>query len=205
MCRLRSRQAGRQIKQPSRPSQKNRCSLPVLPRPIWLCALQPPVFKATAGGDTLSPAPWLLYKTSPVYLPSAGITLNTHLSHAARLGKSLLCLSGSITVYVYVCVCVVGTEGECVIKRTIVFVCLCVSVTGGFISTYEATFIRKSVLFGTESILFLLVTARSVIVLAATSIRTGEADSVCCGDRAGGGGGAGCITGRHRRKIIFLL
>lgn len=84
---------------------------PCFPCPIWLCALQP-VFKASAGGDTLSSAPWLLYKTSPVYLPSAGITLNTHLSHTARLGKSPLCLSGSITVCLYVCVCVCGWDWE---------------------------------------------------------------------------------------------
>ena len=125
---------------------------PCFPCPIWLCALQP-VFKASAGGDTLSSAPWLLYKTSLVYLPSAGITLNTHLSHTARLGKSPLCLSGSITVCLHVCVCVCvcvdGTERECVIKGAIVLVNFCHE---GFISTCKATFICESVLFGIEGI-----------------------------------------------------
>lgn len=80
--------------------------------------------------------------------------------------------------------------------------CVCLSVYichGGFISTCEATFIRQSVLFGVESILFLLVTACSVIALAATSKRTGKVASVCCGDRS-----PGYIRGRHQHEIIFL-
>lgn len=130
MYRLRCRHADRQIKQPCRPNQKtDACSLFSL---SYLALCSPTsVFKATAGGATLSSAPWLLYKTSPVYLPSAGITLNTHLSHAARLGKSLLCLSGSITVCLHVCVCVNGTEGRrCHQENNCV--CLCVFLSWGF-------------------------------------------------------------------------
>lgn len=131
MYRLRSRQADRQIKQPSRPSRKtDACSL-FSSSYLALCS-PTPVFKATAGGDTLSPAPWLLYKTSPVYLPSAGITLNTHLSHAARLGKSLLGLSGSITVCLHVCVYLCVCMDGCVSSGEQLCLSVCVYLSWGF-------------------------------------------------------------------------
>lgn len=78
------------------------CTL-FLPSYLSVCS-SAPLFKATAGSIFLSSAPRPHHKTSPVYLPSAGITLCTHLSNAAHLSKSLLCLSGSITVYLDVCV-----------------------------------------------------------------------------------------------------
>lgn len=119
MYRLRSRQAGRkadtQMKPPERPGQKtDACSLFCLP---YLAVCSPAsAFKAPAGGDTLSPAPWLPHPP-PVYLPSAETTLSTPLSYAARLDsilRPIRCVSG----------------WECVIKETIVLVCLFLSVMG---------------------------------------------------------------------------
>lgn len=145
------KQACRQIKRPNcnRPSQKtDACSLFSL---SYLALCSPtPVFKASAGGDTLSSAPWLLYKTSPVYLPSAGITLNTHLSHAARLGKSPLCLCGSITVFMLVCVW--DLRGSVSSK---VQLCSWISVMSVSFLPALATFICENVLFGIEDILFI--------------------------------------------------
>lgn len=148
---MRSRQADRQIKQLHRPSQKtDACSLFSVSY-LAPCSLTT-VFKVSAGGDTHSSAPWLLYKTSPVYLLSAAITLNAHLSHAAPLGKSLVFLCAAR-------VCVNGTEGERAIKRIIVFMYSCQEVSFLLVRLLLST----SVLFGTESILFLLLTGWSVI------------------------------------------
>lgn len=115
MYRLRSRQADRWMKPPERPGQKtDACSLFSLP---YLAVCSPDsAFKAPAGGDTLSPAPWLPH-TPPVYLPSAEITLSTPPSYAARLDsilRPIRCVSG----------------WECVIKGTFVLVCLFISVMG---------------------------------------------------------------------------
>jgi len=141
MCPLRSSLADRQIKQPSQPSQKtDACSVFSLSY-LVLCS-PAPVFQATAGGDTCISASWLLSKTSPVYLPFAGITLGTHLSHVAHVGKSLMCLSGSASVCLFVCVN--GTEGECVAWCLSVCVCFFFS---GFKSTCEATFIHKCLIW----------------------------------------------------------
>lgn len=60
--RLRSRQADRQIKQSNQ--LRERCLLPVL-SVLLGSALSNPVFKASAGGGTLSSALWFLYKIGP--------------------------------------------------------------------------------------------------------------------------------------------
>lgn len=119
---------------------------PCSPCPIWICALQPQSSKSQREVTLTVLLPGFCIKPPPVYLPSAGITLNAHLSHAARLGKSLLCLPVQpVYVSTFVCVCVWekenGTEGERAIKRIIVFVC--VFLWGGFIFTCEGTFMHE--------------------------------------------------------------
>lgn len=144
MYRLKSSQTDRRIKQPNQPSQKQMLA-PCFSCPIWLCALQPHVFKAAAGGDTHSSVPRLLYKTSPVYLTSAGITLTAHLSHAACwLNPSCVFLAQAL--HLHVCVCVNETGRVCYMENN----CFCQCVYfchRGFISTCEVTFMHECLIW----------------------------------------------------------
>lgn len=55
-------------------------------------------FKAPAGGDALSSAPWLLH-TPPVFLSSAGITLQTYFPYAPCFCSFLLCAFTGLCVW----------------------------------------------------------------------------------------------------------
>lgn len=144
---------------------------PCSPCPICLRALQPQRSKPQREVTLPALLPGFCIKP-----PQSIYLLQGLLSHAARLGKSLLCLPGSITVcrLVCVCVCVRGIEWECDIKRTIVHVSVRFRL-GGFHFYLWGHFPSASVLFGMDCILFLLVATRSVVVLAYTSTSTGKA------------------------------
>lgn len=87
-------------------------------------------FKAPAGGDALSSAPWLLH-TLPVFLSSAGITLQTYFPYAP-------CFCSFCCALLQVCVCEVD-EGLCAIKTLLVC-----HGGWGFLSTDTAALVCSS-------------------------------------------------------------
>ncbi len=118
------KQAGRQIKQPNRPSQKNRCLLPAFPCPIWLCALQSQSSKPQQE-VTLSALLPGFYNLPSLFTFCRDYT--QHSSFTCSLFGKIPPVSLWLNHFVLACLCVRGCG--CVIKGTFVFVCIC---HGGF-------------------------------------------------------------------------
>lgn len=153
--------------------------------PASLCALQPQASKPQRGVtlsaplcrfSSIQPPPdaHTLTRTHwSVYL-FGGITVNPHLSNAACRGW-LVCPR-------HFCACRIVcararanmTKIVCVIRRTTVFVCLCVSVTGILFLTVLLLLSAWFWYFGTDGTSFLSATACSVDVFG-SRIKTGGA------------------------------
>lgn len=130
MYRLRSRQAGRRIQQPKRPSQKKLMLSPYSPCPIWLCALQPQSSKPQREVtlSALLPGFYIKPPQSIYLLQGLHSTLIFHMQ-LVWANPSCVFLAQSLYACTFLCVCVFvcGIGSESASSRTIVFVSVILS------------------------------------------------------------------------------